>query len=80
MYYTGLDPRTMQKVFVPRSYEDKAMQRALLQFKDAKNYPLVRRALRLAGREDLIGSGPKCLVPREERFVKPMKNRPGRKK
>ena len=80
MYYTGLDPRTMQKVFIPRAYEDKAMQRALLQFKDPKNYPLVRRALRLCGREDLIGQGPRCLVPREERFAKPTKNKPGRKK
>ena len=80
MYYTGLDPRTMQKVFIPRAYEDKAMQRALLQFKDPKNYPLVRRALRLCGREDLIGQGPRCLVPREERFAKPTTNKPGRKK
>ena len=63
MYYTGLDPRTMEPVFVARSPRDKAMQRALMQFRRPENYPLVRQALRLAGREDLIGYGPKCLVP-----------------
>ena len=68
MYYTGLDPRTMQPVYVPRDPREKAMQRALMQYKDPKNYKLVREALILAGREDLIGYGPECLIrpPRGE--------------
>lgn len=63
MYYTGLDPRDMKPVYVPRSYHEKAMQRALLQYKNPANAVLVREALRLCGREDLIGYGPKALVP-----------------
>jgi uncharacterized radical SAM protein YgiQ len=63
MYYTGLDPRTMQPVYVPRTPHEKAMQRALLQWKNPKNFPLIREALRLAGRDDLIGFGKKALVP-----------------
>lgn len=62
MYYTGLDPRNLKPVFVARTPEEKAMQRALLQFRSPKNRELVLRALVLAGREDLIGSGPDCLV------------------
>lgn len=62
MYYTGLDPRTMKPVYVARSPHEKAMQRALMQYSVPRNAPLVRQALRLAGREDLIGYGPKCLV------------------
>ncbi|HWJ03758.1 MAG TPA: YgiQ family radical SAM protein, partial [Verrucomicrobiae bacterium] len=62
MYYTGLDPRTMEKVHVPRDPHEKAMQRALLQYRNPKNYELVLEALRKAGREDLIGHGPKCLI------------------
>ena len=62
MYYTGLDPRSLKPVFVARTPEEKAMQRALLQFRSPKNRELVLRALVLAGREDLIGSGPGCLV------------------
>ena len=65
MYYTGLDPRTMKKVYVPKDPEEKAMQRALMQFFVPKNRPLVRKALRLADRDDLIGSGKNCLVPSE---------------
>ena len=65
MFYTGLDPLTMESVFVARSPEDKAMQRALMQYREPKNRPLVRKALRIAGREDLIGYGKKCLVPPE---------------
>lgn len=65
MFYTGLDPRTMEKVYVPRTYEEKAMQRALLQYRVPQNYPLVRKALRMAHREDLIGYGKECLVPPE---------------
>lgn len=62
MYYTGLDPRTMEPVYVPRSPHEKAMQRALIQYRDPKNYRLVHEALILAGRQDLIGFGPKCLI------------------
>ena len=65
MFYTGLDPRTMERVFVARSPEEKAMQRALMQYREPRNRPLVRKALRLAGREDLIGHGRQCLVPPE---------------
>ena len=65
MFYTGFDPRTGKPVFVPRTPQEKAMQRALLQFKRPQNFPLVRQALRQAGREDLIGTGRNCLVPPE---------------
>jgi uncharacterized radical SAM protein YgiQ len=67
MYYTGLDPRTMEPVYVPRTPEEKAMQRALLQFQNPANRRLVLEALRKAGREDLIGFGKGCLVPPYER-------------
>ncbi len=72
MYYTGLDPRDMTPVYVARTPEDKAMQRALLQSTNPRNFDLVRRALRLAGREDLIGTGAHCLVPPEKQ-AKPQK-------
>ena len=65
MFYTGFDPRNGKAVFIPRTPQDKAMQRALLQFKRPQNFPLVREALRQAGREDLIGTGRNCLVPPE---------------
>lgn len=64
MYFTGIDPRTMTQVHVPRG-EERRLQRALLQYGKPENHALVRRALKLAGREDLIGAGPKCLVPAE---------------
>ena len=63
MFFTGLDPRTMQPVFVPRTPQEKGMQRALLQCSRPENQPIVRKALRLCNREDLIGYGSKCLVP-----------------
>ena len=63
MYYTGYDPMTMKQVYVPKTYEEKAMQRALLQYRNPQNHDLVRKALMLCGREDLIGYGPRCLVP-----------------
>ena len=67
MYYTGLDPRTMQPVYVARDPHEKAMQRALIQYRDPKNYALVHEALTLCHREDLIGTGPKCLIrPRKK--------------
>ena len=62
MYYTGLDPRIMEKVYVPTDPHEKAMQRALIQYRNPKNYYLVKEALIAAHREDLIGSGPKCLI------------------
>ena len=62
MYYTGLDPRTMQPVYVPKNPHEKAMQRALIQYRDPKNRDLVREALEKSGRTDLIGFGPKCLI------------------
>ena len=68
MYYTGVDPRTMQKVYVPKSPHEKAMQRALIQYRNPELYDLVIEALHKAGRSDLIGFGPKCLVrPRQIR-------------
>ncbi|MGI5893192.1 MAG: YgiQ family radical SAM protein [Candidatus Merdivicinus sp.] len=62
MFYTGMDPYTMKPVFVPRTSEEKAMQRALLQYFMPKNRDLTLKALRKAGRTDLIGNGPNCLV------------------
>ena len=62
MFYTGLDPYTMQEVYVAKTPKDKAMQRALLQYFNPKNRDLVVEALKRAGRTDLIGTAPKCLV------------------
>ena len=62
MYYTGVDPRTMKPVYTPKSSHEKALQRALIQYRNPANRDLVREALRKAHREDLIGFGPKCLV------------------
>jgi len=62
IYYTEINPITGEKVYVAKTYEEKAMQRALLQYKNPKNHALVLKALRLANREDLIGSGAKCLI------------------
>lgn len=80
MFYTGIDPYTGKEVYVARDPREKAMQRALLQFRDRKNHALVREALRKAGRTDLIGYGAHCLVPPEgERGGYPGRgrNRPG---
>ena len=63
MFYTGTDPRTGEPVFITRNPREKAMQRALMQYKDPGNYELVREALLLCHREDLIGFGPGCLIP-----------------
>ena len=63
MYYTGLDPATMDKVYTPVSHHEKAMQRALIQYRNPENYELVKEALIKNGRTDLIGFGPKCLSP-----------------
>ena len=62
MYYTGYDCRTMEKVYVPTNPHEKAMQRALIQYRNPKNYDLVVEALKIAGRTDLIGYDKKCLV------------------
>ena len=62
MFYTGVDPRTMKPVYIPRDPHEKAMQRALIQYRKPENYKLVKEALRKAGREDLIGYGPKYLI------------------
>jgi len=62
MFYTGLDPITLEKVHIPKTKNEKAMQRALLQYKDPMKYDLVYSALIEANREDLIGYGPKCLI------------------
>lgn len=62
MYYTGLDPRDMTPVYVPKDPKEKAMQRALIQYKNPKNYDLVYEALIKANRKDLIGFGKKCLI------------------
>ena len=72
MYYTGIDPRTMDRVYVPTDPHEKAMQRALIQYRNPKNYYLVKEALLKAHREDLIGSGPKCLI----RAVPPRQGKP----
>ncbi|MDD1681748.1 MAG: YgiQ family radical SAM protein [Methanoregula sp.] len=61
MYYTGLNPFTLEPVHIPRA-EEKKIQRALMQYRDPKNRGLVTEGLRSAGREDLIGNGPQCLV------------------
>ena len=62
MFYTGLDPRTMKEVYVPKTPHEKAMQRALIQYRNPKNYKLVEEALKKAGREDLIGFDKECLI------------------
>ena len=72
MYYTGLDPRTMEPVYVPKDPHEKAMQRALIQYRNPKNYELVREALEKAGRTDLIGFDKKCLI-RPRRGEHPVK-------
>ena len=67
MYYSGFDPYTMKEVFTPKTSEEKAMQRALLQWFKPENRPIIEKALKLAGRTDLIGNGSECLI-------KPLKN------
>lgn len=62
MYYTGIDPRDMKPVYICKNPHEKAMQRALIQYRNPKNYELVREALKLAGREDLIGFDKHCLI------------------
>ena len=72
MFYTGIDPLTMKKVYVATDYHEKQLQRALLQYNRPQNAPLVREALIKLGREDLIGFGPECLVrPERTQSQKP---------
>ncbi len=80
MYHTGIDPRTMEPVYVPKSYEEKQMQRALLRYRDPKNYDLVKKALIKAGRRDLIGYDKRCLIkPYNKYNGKNAENEHGRK-
>jgi hypothetical protein len=66
MYYTGVDPRDMKPVYVPKNPHEKAMQRALIQYRNPKNYDLVMEALKKENRTDLIGFEKKCLIrPRQ---------------
>jgi uncharacterized radical SAM protein YgiQ len=70
MYYTELDPRTMEKIYVAKSPHEKAMQRALIQYRKPQNYDLVHEALMKAKRQDLIGFGPKCLIrPKKDKKI-----------
>ena len=70
MYYTGLDPRTMESVYVPKTPHEKAMQRALMQYRKPQNYDLVEEALKKAHRQDLIGYGNHCLIrPRKPQNI-----------
>ncbi len=85
MFYTGLDPFTMEKVYVPKTPEEKAQQRALLQYYKPENRKAVIDALRKAGRHELIGTGKNCLVKpvkseSEQKSKTPQKNRGGIKK
>ncbi|GAB6090353.1 YgiQ family radical SAM protein [Spirochaeta dissipatitropha] len=67
MYYSGYDPRDMKKIYTAQNSREKAMQRALLQYRKNENHGIVREALLLAGREDLIGGSNSCLIPHGER-------------
>ena len=79
MYYTGLDPRTMEEVYTPHNPHEKAMQRALIQYRNPKNYDLVKEALIKAGRTDLIGFDKKCLIRPREMSWAPNGSHPGQK-
>ncbi len=80
MYYTELDPLTMEAVYVPKNPHEKAMQRALIQYRNPENRKLIEEALRIAHREDLIGFGPKCLLRPmgEKRINQKNMGQPGR--
>ena len=66
MYYTGIHPLTGEKVYVPKDPHEKAIQRALMQYKNPANRRLVMEGLKIAGRMDLVGFGPKCLIRPEK--------------
>jgi len=76
MYYTGYDPEDMTPVYVPKKKEEKAEQRALLQFNRPENYQLVKKALLENGRKDLIGNGPLCLIPDDRKNTERKKATP----
>lgn len=78
MYYTEMDPRDLTPVYVPKTPHEKAMQRALMQYKNPHNYDLVYEALTTAGRLDLIGNGPKCLI--RDKKSQPNKRKPNHRK
>ncbi len=80
MFHTGLDPYTLQPIFVPRDPHEKAMQRALLQYFLPQNRGLVLEALKRAGRMDLAGSGPRCLIPAPPGAKQPPRSRGGERK
>jgi len=79
MYYTGIDPTTQEPVHVPRGARERRLQRALLQFWKPENYADVREALESAGRQELIGNGPDCLIASRgpSRAVEKKSRRPG---
>ncbi len=79
MFYTGLDPYTLKEVYVARNEHDKALQRALLQYFNPKNRALVTEALRKAGRSDLIGNGPNCLIKDDSKKYSDSKTYPDRR-
>ena len=79
MYYTGLDPRTMQPVYVATNPHEKAMQRALIQYRNPKNYDLVHEALVKAGRTDLIGYDKNCLIRPRRTGQAPQRKKPHKK-
>ena len=82
IYYTGIHPESGEKVYVPDTPAEKRMQRALIQYRNPENYELVKKALQKAGRQDLIGFGPKCLIPPEKGKAFPGKKKdfPGKEK
>jgi len=81
MYYTGVDPRDMTPVYVAKNPHEKAMQRALIQYRDPKNYELVLEALKKSGRMDLVGYGEQCLIrPRKQAEAEDFKKKRGKKK
>lgn len=67
-FYTGLDPYTLEKVYVPRTPQEKALQRALLQYFRPENHDIVEQALIKAGRTDLIGNSPSCLIRPSQKY------------
>ena len=73
MYYTGIHPLTGEKVYVPRDPHEKSIQRALMQYKNPANRALVLEGLKTAGRMDLVGFGPKCLIRPADPSRKPVK-------
>lgn len=77
MYYSGYDPLTLEPVYTARGLREKRLQKALLLYWNPEHWPLAREALTLAGREDLIGRGPECLVPPESHAERARNVRPG---